>query len=296
MRRRAAVMTAAMLNNPLSPAFGGGASLVVAPEGGLCNRMRVMLAAANAAAAAACRVRVAWRECAECGCRFGDVFAPLPEGFPEGAEGFLVAPARFRDTPASRRNLWLPALARKAARRACRSGYGGSGREDVLSLLSRRRRVYVSTCFDFFGGGIAMGDMFRPAPQVAEEAGRLAALFGARAVGVHIREGDNAVSRRRSPARLFAERLRAELSRDPQARFFLASDSEEVRRRFAAEFPGSVVASDGVLSRSSVEGMRAAAADLFALARTSRIIGSYWSSFSGTAAELGGIPVETLCE
>ena len=37
--------------------------------------------------------------------------------------------------------------------------------------------------------------------------------------------------------------------------------------------------------------MQAAVVDLFVLSKTRRLIGSYWSSFTDTAAELGNLPL-----
>ena len=46
------------------------------------------------------------------------------------------------------------------------------------------------------------------------------------------------------------------------------------------------------LTRDSLDGMKMAVAELFALSRTSKIIGSYYSSYSQIAAELGNIAIE----
>lgn len=278
---------------PLAPALTG-ASLTVAVEGGLCNRMRAALSAAGVAAASGCPVRVSWSSGSECGCRFDDVFAYPFEGR-AGIPGSLsVHPPRLYDIPSSRRNLWLPSLLRRFAYRACRSNYQGGEGDDVLSLLARYGKVYISTCYEFFESAVEMKDLFRPSPHVLETVRQLSAGFNENTLGIHIRTGDNVMSRLHSPARLFIERAHAEVSRNPQACFFLATDSAEVKSAFASEFPGRVITADAQLSRSTYGGMVAAAVDLFALARTTRILGSYYSSFSGTAAELGGIPLETL--
>lgn len=51
---------------------------------------------------------------------------------------------------------------------------------------------------------------------------------------------------------------------------------------------------ENVLSRNSVAGMVDGAIDLYCLAATRRIIGSYWNSYSEIAAELGGIDLEIV--
>lgn len=46
----------------------------------------------------------------------------------------------------------------------------------------------------------------------------------------------------------------------------------------------------GVIDRNSVQGMHDAMIDLFSLAATDKILGSYWSSFTDVAASMRGIP------
>ncbi len=48
----------------------------------------------------------------------------------------------------------------------------------------------------------------------------------------------------------------------------------------------------GSISRNSEDGIIQAACELFALANTQKIIGSYWSSFGEIAARLGNIDIE----
>lgn len=281
----------------ITPAFSGKGSegrLAVAVEGGLCNRMRAVLSAAGVAGKTGCSVRVAWSDKAECGCRFEDVFMPVTAGVSGIPENFSVVPASFLDIPAARRNLWLPALLRRAYYKAQRRHFNASGNDDVLSLLSRYGSVYVSTCYEFFDAPLKMGEFFRPSPRVREITERLAATFGVNTVGMHIRAGDNAMSLKYSPLSLFIEKAREELSLRSDTVFFLATDSMEAKSEFVRLFGKKVIVSDGILSRSTVEGMQYAAADLFALALTTRIYGSYYSSFSGTAAEIGNIPIDIL--
>jgi hypothetical protein len=49
-----------------------------------------------------------------------------------------------------------------------------------------------------------------------------------------------------------------------------------------------------VFGRSVTKGVKDAVVDLFCLSRTSKILGSYFSSFSQIAGRLGNIPVEIL--
>ena len=59
-------------------------------------------------------------------------------------------------------------------------------------------------------------------------------------------------------------------------------------------FPGGVVTRPKVFARDKASGVRDALVDLLLLSRCRLIIGSHWSSFSETAAELGGARLEIV--
>ena len=62
------------------------------------------------------------------------------------------------------------------------------------------------------------------------------------------------------------------------------------------EYPDRIITQRTQVRRDTLDGMREAVVDLWCLAATQRIIGSYWSSFTDTAAELRQIPLEIVQE
>jgi hypothetical protein len=110
------------------------------------------------------------------------------------------------------------------------------------------------------------------------------------AIGVHIRRTDNRQATRWSPTEVFVELMNGEVRRDAAARFFLASDSPAVSDELRARFPGRIhEIKKTSLERDDPIAIREALVDLYCLANTKRLIGSYWSSFTDTAAEINGI-------
>ena len=61
-------------------------------------------------------------------------------------------------------------------------------------------------------------------------------------------------------------------------------------------YPDRIITQRTQVRRDTLDGMREAVVDLWCLAATQRIIGSYWSSFTDTAAELRQIPLEIVQE
>lgn len=264
--------------------------MVVVPQGGLGNRMRVIRSACSLAADVQCGVEVAFAENGECRCRFEDVFMPL-----DVAPGnFAIRRARWIDTPPSRANLHLPQMIR--ALNGTRQYCGVQNLDPCMlkSLSASEQRVYIATCYEFYESRLPMSRLFKPSVAVEEAMKPLLDRFGSRTVGFHIRATDNAEAVIHSPYSLFADAARRELDSDPATMLYVATDSDGIRRRFAGDFGGSVICSPAELSRSSLKGMVAAAADMFTLSHCCKIYGSHYSSFSEIAAELGGKQAEIL--
>lgn len=129
----------------------------------------------------------------------------------------------------------------------------------------------------------------KPSPLVKEFLQkRCSTVDWTNAIGIHIRRTDNKKSIEVSPLDSFLRRMRSL----PDSFFVVATDDIIVRHKIQEEFPGRCVFPAQVLSRRTEEGMIQGVADLFALSKCSKIIGSYWSSFSEIAAKYGAIPLE----
>lgn len=167
---------------------------------------------------------------------------------------------------------------------------GVKGAEDALE---KRGSIYIASAHDFYEAedyGI-----FRPTSRIEEKASEICGSFAPDMTGIHIRRTDATEAIRRSPTRLFAEYIETRIMGDASAKFFLATDDRDVEREFLDRFGESVLVNNGkAFGRDSRDGMEDAYVDLLCLSRCSRIVGSYFSSFSQTAARIGGIPLTIL--
>lgn len=263
---------------------------VVVPQGGLGNRMRVIRSAYELARSGYGDVHVAFARNNECYCRFEDVFGEINPPL----QNFRIALAKWIDAPSSIRNLHLPGAVRTLYYDLQLNGFASFHREKIMTFSAHARKVYIATCYEFFDTKLEMSSLFTPSAAVKTAVESATRRFEGRVVGFHIRATDNAPALKQSPYTLFEQTARKELESYPETVFFLATDNPEVKRRFLAAFGKRVVTSAGELSRSSVGGMVAAAADMFALSRCNVIYGSHYSSFSEIAAELGGKQVKVL--
>lgn len=239
-------------------------TLVIRTHNGLGNRLRAVVTGVEWARLADREVRVAWPTGRRFGAALGDLFeTDLP----------TVSDVRSRVVAALTR-----------------------GARTIHTLRSDDPRptlvVFASDPFVLDDGTqISEGPLLRrlvPTPAVVERMRSIDA-WNRPVVGVMIRAHPLAhpETRRASPPEWFYERMAQLRSTDPDVRFFLSTDSPEVSRQVHARFDGVYELADkgGFNTR---RGLVDAVADLYLLAGTTYILGSHWSSFTGTAWHLAG--------
>jgi len=108
-------------------------------------------------------------------------------------------------------------------------------------------------------------------------------------VGVHIRRTDSVQSISNSPMSAFERLIDAEISSNSDQRFFVATDDPDSFRHLQERY-GDAVSEYPKRSyaRNDPKGVVDAAVDFWALTQCRKIFGSFYSSFTMTAAEAGG--------
>jgi len=257
--------------------------LTLEPVNGLCNRMRAIDSALALARANGVAMRVVWVRQPDCGAAFGELFQPV-------ADLEVVERSRWG-------NRVLRRLEIAAGRYRCVVRH-----DEMRSLLRlafdfdrllRERESFVQSFHRFHPSPRPFAD-FAPAAPLAAEIERIAGAFPGRTVGVHVRRGDNVLAAHHSPTAAYLERMAAALADDPETHFFLATDSPAAEDEIRRSFPGRVLTRPRTWGRDSTAALRDAVVDLWCLARTRAVLGSYFSSFSETAAEIGGLPLTVV--
>lgn len=118
-------------------------------------------------------------------------------------------------------------------------------------------------------------------------------LFTTSSVGVHVRRGDHEKAKRHSPLSAFIRAMDAE---SPTTVFTVATDSMNDRRELEERYRGRIWFPAAALSRITQKGMNDAVVDFIALSRSSKILGSFASSFSELAAMYGDVPLDVIIE
>jgi hypothetical protein len=257
------------------------ALITIAPIGGLCNRMRALNSALTLGEQIGSRVELLWRRDSSLNCRFEELFS-MPSGLARVIDVDLSRPGgrlfekgvRFLRSRAGRFLYDQDFIAE-----AMRSGVD-------LHQEFRGKKVYVATVSAFFEAP----DFHRFVPTV-EVTGVVDSYRDKLhdAVGIHIRRTDSEPSIKHSPTEEFEKIMSGMLQDGYCHSFFLSTDSQEVESRLLDRFKDQVfIHSKRSCDRNVDQAIKDALVDLYCLADCKKIVGSYWSSFSGTAAQIGG--------
>lgn len=265
--------------------------LTIVPMGGLCNRLRVVLSALALSHDYDGQIRIEWGATPECKAWFEDLFVPLNSG------RLSIVHRHWWAFPSRKAHLHLPRLARYLLGYTCQhDDYAPKTSDDVAKMLRSHKKVYISS-------GSTLADYppeclrrLKPRMELQQRIDKLCRQFTDHMVGVHVRRTDNAKSISGSPLTAFVKAMRREVAADSSVHFFLASDDHEVKTQLQRLFPHRIVTQERPVERHTLAGMHDALVDLWCLAATSHVLGSYWSSFSETAAEIGHIPLTVVRE
>ena len=267
-------------------------SLTVVPMGGLCNRLRTLLSAYHFAQSERdVFVRVEWGKNRECFAEYTDLFEPIHE------ENFSIVPRRWWNVPVRRNNLHLPALLRLPVYDKQLNYFRPHEDKSVEEYFKDVRSIYLSTGYQFRPYSQEQMQSLLPCRELQERIDGIVGEFPENIVGVHIRRTDNMDACTQSTDEVFIRLMDRELQADPYTMFFLATDDGTVKNKMMKRYPGHVLVQHTPhVRRDTLEGMEEAVVDLFCLAHTRKVIGSHYSSFSETAAEIGGIPLTIAIE
>lgn len=161
---------------------------------------------------------------------------------------------------------------------------------NIQEIFTKEEPVYIQTDTRFYREESDYA-FFTPSNEIEEKI----SLFTKDAlqrpyVGVHIRRSDNIQSILNSPTDLFVNYMQKEIAGNPDILFYLATDSPQEETYLKSLFPGRIITRKKELSRSNPIAIQDAWIDLLILSRAKNIYGSYYSSFSETAAAMNSIP------
>ena len=156
---------------------------------------------------------------------------------------------------------------------------------EISSLDSR---VFITSCHRFFSNKHNF-KAFIPVDKLHEEIFKQSKKFN-ETIGLHIRRTDMVKMKNEESINAFIKIVEQEISMNKAVTFFLSTDCPNAKNIFITKFPNRIyyVQHDS-LNRDQNKGMKAAIIDLYCLSKTKKIYGTYFSTFSLTASEIGNI-------
>ena len=253
--------------------------IIIQPSGGLCNRMRVINSGWRMAQEKKEKLLVLWNCNPELNCPFESLFKPVTE--------FKITSIHSVADP---RKLFHQKTARNYLTNEEILAYRNEdGRLDTDYVQNLQGKTYIFTWEWFYPSEDY--HLFIPTDALQKRIDEMTAQFGTSCVGVHIRRTDNQPAIGKSSTDAFVQSMQKELDADPDTMFYLATDDMNEEAHLRERFPGRILSNQKrCLQRDSVEGMHDALLDLYCLANTRKIIGSYFSSFTDIAADMHKIP------
>jgi len=270
--------------------------LIIDPVGGICNRVRTILSGIALNRLLNKKLEVIWDTGSDLNCPYNLLF--------EKSDYFEIIDRKESGYPilSSYNNNILKRLVIKVINKY--HGLDLTIEEHDLpktfyranynpTELAHKKNVYIRTCIAFF----PCNDwhLFTPLPELRQRISANTATFSPSTVGVHIRRGDHSASIEKSPLALFEDAMKNELAKNTDANFYLATDNIAVQERLLTIFGNRIMMLQNKdFSRDTRKGIHDGLVDLYSLSRTNKIIGSYDSSFSETAAAMHNIPLVTV--
>jgi hypothetical protein len=268
--------------------------LIFIPVGGLANRMRVIDSAIHLCHSHSMDYTIFWVKDHGLNCSFSSIWKPLDN----------MKETRFRLFS------YFMYLRQKSGILRCfikipeKLNYvrlfGHDEHKELYGFvrepgaLQRYRHCVIESLSSFYPPAEFQENLFILQPEIKKKVDHVTSSFDKNTIGVHIRRTDHVKAIMNSPTKLFIEKMKSEIEAVPSTRFYLASDSSDIKSIMKKEFGDRVILSEGVLNRHSKEGILEAVLEIYSLSKTARIFGSYYSSYSEMAAKLGKIKLEVL--
>jgi hypothetical protein len=267
--------------------------LLLKPHSGLANRIRVMVSGISLAQKLNCPIEIIWENEKELVCGYYDLF--------KKNDDLNITGGNWRTNIIDKvRAKRMPLILLKELLNIGFIMYDinmkeyvwntGSNYIDLSKINNRRKDIYIKSCNEFYYHPENL-NYFLPNDEIQEIVEITTKHFSAHTIGVHIRRTDHKVSIAESPLSSFKEKMYLEIENNADVVFYLATDDPEVKSALKSEFGDRLFYADVVFNRNTRDGVRSAMVDLHSLARTTKIYGSYWSSFSDMAARFGEIPL-----
>ena len=282
---------------------GKNRMIYLIPTGGIGNRLRSIKSGIKLAKDTKQSLKIIWINTNDCPCDINDLIENI-EGVGEYIEIKNLLSRGLKNSLKRMKlgDLLKSIFCRLFLRKILKEEKGifidenEAVKEKINSIFSEQLdegvELYIRSYSDFYGNISYKEFTFRN--DLMEKAKELLSGTFFNYIGIHIRQGDNLESIQYSPIKLFEEKMDNLLIENPQILFFSTED-KQVLQYFSNRYKEKCIYYyDKEWNRYTKKGQVDALVEMLCLSMTKKIYGSYYSSFSDIAANIGGIEKEII--
>ncbi|MGL4851359.1 MAG: glycosyl transferase [Phocaeicola sp.] len=270
--------------------------ITLIPSGGLANRMKAIASGVALASELKQELIIYWFQTWGLQAPFAALFQPIRMPLVRFHEASNLD-YLLRDRP-RKKNFYLPALYQRISYDRCLYEQESSKLLDEgfdFKNWAAQKKVFLTTYVAFHPySSSTMQQLFVPLKEIQTQIEQVNPIAREKVIGVHIRRTDHILAIENSPIELFFERIDQEIASEEKLYIYLATDSEEVKQEMKERYGKRILTSPNQADRESIEGIKEGVVDLFALGNTKKIYGSFNSTFSAIAAQLGDTVLEIV--
>lgn len=269
------------------------------PRGGLCNRMRALHSVYYLAEKLSAKLVILWDENGEFCCQYDEVFERIKK-----VRYKKLYSKKIAGVSSFCKRLYT-LLIRQFLRLYCGkciyeedtfdySQYDNT--EDILKEFDKKK-IYMRSEFDFYESDYLKHDMsfLKFKRDIFDKVERVFCWKGQEIIGVHVRRTDHVDSIQNSILDVFFDKIDYCISKNENLKIYLATDDMVTQQEMIARYGERILFFKGKeFRRSEKQGVIDACVELLCLSRTSCIYGSFLSSYSKMAADLGRIPLYVI--
>ncbi len=167
--------------------------------------------------------------------------------------------------------------------------------QNVLNLnhpkVKFAKNILINTC-NIFEQNWSHLKVFVPSLEVKKKLSSLA--LPNQYIGMHIRRQDHVALIQMSPLSLYIEKIEEEIQLNQNVKIYISTDDLKIEGLLHGLFSKNIVIRKKCISRNSEAGMIDALADMLILSGSSKLYGSFESSFAVIASTYGNVPLIDL--
>lgn len=289
------------------------------PLGGLCNRIRAMDSIISLAIDYGHKVIVLWVQNEKCNCPYSSLFKP-----PENTDIKIVevkheleitkvyALDNYEESIHENFKIIFPTvhlddfLLNKELSSVYNwklyNGIKSSEEIDALFIkkidlklkkLLAKETIYITSCYRLSPLKNKY-TFFKPIDKIVKKVDAITIKFN-NTIGIHIRRTDHIVSKKYSALKKFELEMGKYILLEDSTTFYLSTDCKETKNQLVSKFKNRIIKQEiNSYDRNDKTAIKEALVDLLALSKSKKIIGSYLSSFTDMAVDIGGLEKQII--